>query len=70
MTKLSARDRRLAAFFEGVSDWQLNRDFDAIGNDPANRVKSGPSKGHVKTSMAKYGDKILAELRRRRNLPR
>lgn len=63
MTKTS--NAKLAAFFEGISDSELKREFDTLKDRADSRVKSGPNAGQIKLSVAKYGDKILRELRRR-----
>jgi hypothetical protein len=62
MTKLT---RRTIKDFSTYSSEQLRAEFDAIERKPEARVKTGT---HVKRSWAKYGDRILAELDRRREL--
>jgi hypothetical protein len=54
--------RQIEAFSDRTNE-QLMAEFNAIEHSPAARVKSGT---HVRRSFAKYGDRILAEIRRRR----
>lgn len=49
--------------FERMTDDQLRDAFDGLDK---NRVKTGRKKGCVTMRAAKYGDRILDELKRRR----
>ena len=55
--------RRLDPRFCQLSSEDLMKIFDNIGTRPCDRVKKT---GHVKLSMAKFGDQILDEVQRRR----
>jgi hypothetical protein len=59
MTHLS---RRQIKAFADRSNEQLMTEFNAIEHDPKNRT----TRGHVRLSAAKHGDRILDEIRRRR----
>jgi hypothetical protein len=60
MTKLTKRDIK---HFAGIPTALLLIEFDAIEHNPCMRTKSG---SHVMRRYARHGDKILAEVNRRR----
>lgn len=61
-TKLTRREIADFAMHDNVA---LMTRFHAMLEDPRNRVKSGKTKGHIKWSVIKRSDKILAEIDRR-----
>lgn len=60
---MSMSKRAWVEHFARHTDDQLRAAFDDLTND---RVKTGRRKGIVKVRAAKYGDRILDELKRRR----